>query len=237
MWIFTGASLMCSACMSVLTATNSTWLMPASIILLTAFSPAPPTPTTLITARYEPVSPRGTRWRRAGCSGSGSMYRVTGGTARICGAGWGTGAGSGTGSGAGGDGIGSGRGDGGAGAGAGGCSTRAASSQLGTWSTVRSSGSVARKSSASGPSRMLARRRAIQYLLGQVAIHARSLTGRVVLQHRLPLDRSLGKTDGLADPRVEDEIPEVLLQDIDSLARVEKPLVEHRREDPLDLHL
>src|SRR6266511_916544 len=41
----------CSCCMSVLTATNSTWLMPASIIRLTAFRPAPPTPTTWIFAR------------------------------------------------------------------------------------------------------------------------------------------------------------------------------------------
>ncbi len=37
--------------MSVLTATNSTCEMPASIIRLTAFSPAPPTPITRITAR------------------------------------------------------------------------------------------------------------------------------------------------------------------------------------------
>ena len=51
MWIFTGASLMWSAWMSVLTAMNSTWLIPASIIRLTALRPAPPTPTTLITAR------------------------------------------------------------------------------------------------------------------------------------------------------------------------------------------
>src|SRR4029077_5665707 len=93
-------------------------------------------------------------------------------------------------------------------------SPRAASSQLGTCSTVRSSGSVAgvsgsdscaggcsvppcsawrcaasvaRKSSASGPSRMLARRRAIEHLLGEIAVHVRSLSARVVLQHRLSL--------------------------------------------------
>ena len=50
MWIFTDASLMWSAWMSVFTAMNSTWLMPASIIRLTALIPAPPTPITLITA-------------------------------------------------------------------------------------------------------------------------------------------------------------------------------------------
>ena len=56
MWIFTGASLIWSAWMSVLTAMNSTWLMPASIIRFTALMPAPPTPMTLITARYAPAS-------------------------------------------------------------------------------------------------------------------------------------------------------------------------------------
>ncbi len=61
MWIFAGASLMWSAWMSVLTATKSTSLMPASIIRFTAFRPAPPTPTTLMTARYAPVSADGAR--------------------------------------------------------------------------------------------------------------------------------------------------------------------------------
>ena len=79
MWIFCAASLMCSAWMSVFTPMNSTSLMPASIIRLTAFRPAPPTPTTLITARYAPSSACGARCRRAACSGSGSTKRVTGG--------------------------------------------------------------------------------------------------------------------------------------------------------------
>src|ERR1051326_4758897 len=52
MWIFTGASLIWSCWMSVLTATNSTWEMSASIIRLTAFRPAPPTPTMRITGMY-----------------------------------------------------------------------------------------------------------------------------------------------------------------------------------------
>ena len=47
----TSASLMRSAWASVFTAMNSTPLRPESIIRLTAFTPAPPTPTTLITAR------------------------------------------------------------------------------------------------------------------------------------------------------------------------------------------
>src|SRR4029079_3011911 len=51
--ILTSASQACSACASVLTATNSTPRRPASTMRLTAFDPPPPTPTTLITARYE----------------------------------------------------------------------------------------------------------------------------------------------------------------------------------------
>ena len=45
------ASQACSACASVLTATNSTPRMPASIMRLTALVPPPPAPTTLMTAR------------------------------------------------------------------------------------------------------------------------------------------------------------------------------------------
>src|ERR1700751_6265999 len=111
MWIFCGASLMCSAWMSVLTATKSTPLMPASIIRLPPFRRAPPTPTTLMFARYAPDSAEGARYSRGGASGIGSTYRVTGGSRRI----WG-GAGSG---GAGGGNRGGG-GGGGGGAGVGG---------------------------------------------------------------------------------------------------------------------
>ena len=51
MWSLIGASHCFSCWMSVLTAMNSTCEMPASIIRLTAFRPAPPTPTTRMTAR------------------------------------------------------------------------------------------------------------------------------------------------------------------------------------------
>ena len=74
MWIFVGASLICSCWMSVLTAMKSTCVMPASIIRSTAFRPAPPTPTTRITARYDALSRA--RSRRAGWSGSGSSQRA-----------------------------------------------------------------------------------------------------------------------------------------------------------------
>ena len=48
---FMSASLISSACASVFTATNSTPFSPASIMRLTALTPPPPTPMTLITAR------------------------------------------------------------------------------------------------------------------------------------------------------------------------------------------
>ena len=66
MWIFVGASATWSAWMSVFTATNSTWWMPASIMRLSAFSPAPPTPTTRMTAMYAPESGRGFVWSGGG---------------------------------------------------------------------------------------------------------------------------------------------------------------------------
>src|SRR5581483_10973208 len=74
--------------------------------------------------------------------------------------------------------------------------------------------SVARNSSASGPSRMLARRRAIEHLLREVTVHLGGVAARVVLEDRLPLHRRLRVTDRLADLRLEDEVAEVLLQDL-----------------------
>ena len=75
MWIFVGASHIWSCWMSVLTAMKSTCVIPASIMRSTAFRPAPPTPTTRSTARYDALSRA--RSRRAGCSGSGSSQRAT----------------------------------------------------------------------------------------------------------------------------------------------------------------
>src|SRR3954452_20054734 len=252
MWIFTGASLIWSAWMSVLTATNSTCVMPASIIRFTALMPAPPTPMTLITARSAPAS-AAAAVERLSIGGASGIGACTGSGARGAGAGSGSGSGSGSPS-----------------------AAASSSSQLGTCSTVRSSGSagtsgcgatavssmvccagaslaagvspgvsprcsacfcaasVALNSSASGPSRMLARRRAIEHLLRQVTVHRGGLAARVVLEDRLPLHRRLRVTHRLADLRVEHEVAEVLLQDLDRLARVEEPPVEHRREDALD---
>src|SRR6266566_7846249 len=146
----------------------------------------------------------------------------------------------------------------GSGSGSGTAATRASScacANPGTCSTVSSCGSsaagggtvsgspfsacfcaasVARKSSARGPSRMLARRRAIENLLCEIAVGLCGATCGVVLEHRAALHGRLGIADRLANPGPEDEVAEVLFQDLDSLARVQRAVVEHRRQDPLD---
>src|SRR5438874_12693409 len=146
----------------------------------------------------------------------------------------GGGVGSGIGSGAGGRGVGSGIDGSGTGSGRGGAGVSTSSSQVGTCSTVDSCGSsagagvpgasrscwrcvasVALKSSASGPSRMLARFRAIEHLLREVAVMGRCVAGGVVAEHGLSLHGRLGVAHGLADFRLEDEIAEVLIQDVD----------------------
>src|SRR5438874_8900284 len=166
----------------------------------------------------------------------------------------GGGVGSGIGSGAGGRGVGSGIDGSGTGSGTGGTGVSTSSSQVGTCSTVDSCGSsagsgasspaccsccfcaasVARKSSASGPSRMLARFRAIEHLLCEVAVEGGGVAAGVVTEHRLSLHGRFGVAHGLADLGVEDEVAEVLFQDVDSFLRVQEALVEHRRQDPLD---
>src|ERR671937_1925653 len=224
--------------MSVFTATNSTCEMSASIIRLTALRPAPPTPTTRMTAMYAPGS--GTRWRRGGGSGSGSRRARSGSRAGDGGSASGSGLRSGRRTGSG-----------------GGCGA-ASSIHSGTCSTVCSGGStgladgsgssvrpsflacrcaasVARNSSASGPSRMLARLRAIEHLLREVAVGRGGTPAGIVFQNRGSFHRRLRVADGLPDLRVEDEVAEVLLQDLDRFARVQRAGVEHRRQDPLDL--
>src|SRR5438045_251544 len=138
----------------------------------------------------------------------------------VGGAGSGTGWGAGSGSGS------------GCGSGRGGAGVSTSSSQVGTCSTVDSCGSsagagvpgasrscwrcaasVALKSSASGPSRMLARFRAIEHLLREVAVMGCCVAGGVVAEHGLSLHGRLGVAHGLADFRLEDEIAEVLIQD------------------------
>src|SRR5438105_4101643 len=130
----------------------------------------------------------------------------------------------------------------GTGSGFGGRGDSTSSSQVGTCSTVDSCGSsaggacspacsccrwaasVALKSSASGPSRMLARLRAIEHLPGKIAVELGRLSAWVVGQDRLSLHGRLRVTDGLADQRVVDELAEVLLQDLDGFLRVQQPL-------------
>src|SRR6476469_10373483 len=165
----------------------------------------------------------------------------------------GGGVGSGVGSGAGGlgDGTGSGCEGSGTGSGRGGAGVSISSSQVGTCSTVDSCGSsagasagsacrcaasVALKSSASGPSRMLARFRAIEHLLREVAVQLCGVAARVITQHGLALHGRLRVPDRLADLRLEDEVAKVLLEDVDRFLRVQQALVVHRREDALNLH-
>src|SRR5437588_6164902 len=95
--------------------------------------------------------------------------------------------------------------------------------------------SVALNSSASGPSRMLARFRAIEYLLRKLSVGLGRAARGVVPQDGQALHGRLGITNGLADPRPEDEVAEVLLEDLDRLARVQRPSVVHRRQDSGDL--
>src|SRR2546428_2863098 len=146
-----------------------------------------------------------------------------------------------------GSGIGSGSGAGsGCGSGRGGAGVSISSSQLGTCSTVDSCGSsgggaspcsawrcaasVALKSSASGPSRMLARLRAIEHLLREVAVGLGGASAGVVFQDRVSLHGGLGVANGLANLGVEHQVAEVLLEDLDGLARVQRPAVVHRRQ-------
>src|SRR5213592_2605208 len=133
----------------------------------------------------------------------------------------GGGVGSGTGSGAGGRGVGSGIDGSGTGSGRGGAGVSTSSSQVGTCSTVDSCGSsagapgcsiscwrcaasVALKSSASGPSRMLARFRAIEHLLREVAVQRGGVAVRVVAEHGLTFHRGLRVADRLPDLRLVD---------------------------------
>src|SRR5215211_6273022 len=99
--------------------------------------------------------------------------------------------------------------------------------------------SVLRKRAASGPSRMLARLPLAirEHLLRQLAIGVSRRPCRVVLEHGHPLHRRLGEPDRLADARAEDPVPEVLLEDLDRLLGVERPRIDHGREDARDVHV
>src|SRR4051812_42997965 len=225
--------------MSVLTATKSTWLIPESIIRSTAFRPAPPTPTTRMTARYDALSRA--RSRRAGWSGSGSSQRARRAADRSDS---GSGPGPGSGSRSGGAGATARIGVGGSGArssarvtgGSGSCSGSVGSCCCSPAAGVpwRCAASVARNSSARGPSRMLARFLAIEHLLREVAVHVRGGAGRFVREDRRSLHRRLGEANGLADTGLVDEVAEVLAQDLVRFARVGDALVEHRRDDADD---
>ena len=279
---------------------KSTCAIPASIIRLTALMPAPPTPTTRITARYEAASPRrgdGGRSRASARRSSPAARRApspraTGSTAASA-----------------------------SGSAAAGCGRRAAGAKLGSVPAARISGRHGphRGSAApagrrvGGASRPRSRRRARRSPRSDIAVlgrrcsarrpaargsrspavrrasarprrgarrlsrlaalsglgrteqlrerafsHARALTrhrasppwrdltrqrpigvcggaGRVVLEDGAALDRRLCVPDGLPDPGRVHELTEVLLEDLDRLARMQRAAVVHRRDDPLDV--
>src|SRR6185437_8855650 len=97
--------------------------------------------------------------------------------------------------------------------------------------------SVALKSWASGPSRMLWRFAIAQHLPRQIAICLGGVALGIVLEHRGSLHGRLGIADRLADPGVEDQAAEILLQDLDRLPGMQRPSVEHGRQDALDAHV
>src|SRR5262245_29860824 len=208
---FVGASLIWSCWMSVLIATKSTCVIPASIIRSSAFRPAPPTPMTRITARYDVLSRA--RSRRAGFAGRGSSHRAAGRSGSGVTASSGSRVGSGVGA--------------GGGVSSGG---RASGSGSDGFSPARPrwAASVARKSSASGPSRILARFLATEHLLRQVAVELGCLAVGLVGQHGRARHGCLRITDRLPDSRVEDQLAEVLAQDLVGLAGVREALVVHR---------
>ena len=247
---------------SVLTATKSTCAMPASIIRWTAFRPAPPTPTTRITARYAaPFGRRhavqarralGHRLEEAAAGGRRDARRATSDRSR---------------------------------------SDRRSAPDL-ERRLRRRLGAASARGLAGGDDRsrlvevvdvldgLLERRLVRAVWLGRLAprpaapprrpparaarprSHGRARPAgphacsracapwstsfassryacggrarRVVLEHGAPLHGRLGVADGLADPRLVDEVAEVLLEDLDRLSRVQRAPVVHGRDDALD---
>src|SRR3954468_4019640 len=253
----------CRDCRSVLTARNSTPSTCASTMRLTAFTPAPPTPTTRSTgcptglAVPHGVGSSATREygsRPGSCRGAGGWRMLSGMSAlkawrrRSCAVGTcGSGAGGASG-GAPSDGSGASvsRGCGGGGSGArrscaagvDGAGTRPSSASGAAGSAGSAAAcSVLRNRSASGPSRMLARLPLAigENLLREIAIGLGGHPVRIVLEHRHAFHRGLREADGLLDARGEDAIPEVLLEDLDRLLGVNRPGVHQRGQDALDL--
>ena len=75
-----------------------------------------------------------------------------------------------------------------------------------------------------------------QNLLSELPVVVGGVALRIVLEHARAANRRLGELDRLADPRLEDQLAEVLLEDLHRLLGVDGPRVEHGRQDALDLH-
>src|SRR5262245_33943255 len=96
----------------------------------------------------------------------------------------------------------------------------------GSFGCARCAASGASQSSASGPSRMLARLRAMRDLLlhelaTELAVRLGGGTGRVVLQHGAALYGRFRISHRLPDAGLEHQLAEVLLEDLDRLARMQ----------------
>src|SRR5829696_2988319 len=113
---------------------------------------------------------------------------------------------------------------------------RAASSSLRT-SSGDAFSSVRRNSAARGPSRMLARLplAILEDLLRQLAVRIGRRAIRIVLKDRHALHGGFREPDGLPDAGCEHSVPEVLLEDLDGLLRVNRPGVDERGQNALDL--
>src|SRR3954452_13891394 len=253
MWTRVSALDCSSDWTSVLTAMKSTPSTCASIIRLTAVTPAPPTPTTRSSGpRSASGLDAGAGAVRLGEPGRSKMFsgmseektlRSRSSGVRTWRAGSSTTSGSdpcspsarlfpsGP------------RAEGGAGrrselgSGVWGLDSRAAG---GRPSPSRPSSSVRRNNAASGPSRMLARLllpAIVEDLLRELAVGEGRLPVRVVLEYRHALHRRFRKTDRLPDAGCEHAVAEVLLEDLDGLLGVNGTRVDERGQDALDLDL
>src|ERR1039458_4375390 len=237
-------------CCSVLTARNSTPSTSASTMRLTAFTPAPPTPSTLIRGwetgpsgnvgcSYSPITGRAAPARAAepsmapsrsirlaGISAENACLRRSFGLGTLVPVGpssacWVPALSAG---------WGAPRSSSVAGIFDCGALTSAASPAPAP-APVASSSSVLRNRAASGPSRMDARLgfAMCEDLLGELPVGLRGHAGGLVLEHRHALHGRLREAHRLADARREHAVAEVLLEDLDRLLGVDRAHVDQGR--------
>ena len=223
------ASDCCSDWASVLSAMNSTPLISASIMRLTALTPPPPTPTTrscgwrtALVARGAPLVVAGRRRRdlAVGLLGLlGRGHHVAGdlGENALRRRSWGVGV--------------------------------RARRQLGLGRPERRAprpcaarGPRSPSSGTGRPAALPACSPACRYPFESTSFASRRydvrrLPVRVVLEDGHPLHGRLRETDGLLDARAEHPVAEVLLEDLDRLLGMQRPRVHHRGQDARDFHV